>query len=80
MLNLGVCVCVQEKEAKRVETKRRRGAFRELLERSKFVRHDTAWRKAQDRLAGEREGGRVCCAVLCCAVLCCAVLLSGVYF
>lgn len=43
----------QEKEARRAETKRRRGAFRELLERSKHVRHDTAWRKAQDRLAGE---------------------------
>lgn len=45
----------QEKEAKKTETKRRRGAFRELLERSKFVKFDTPWRKAQDRLAGEED-------------------------
>ncbi|KAL4420342.1 hypothetical protein ABPG77_006149 [Micractinium sp. CCAP 211/92] len=45
----------KEKEARKAEVKRRRAEFRELLERSKFVKFDTPWRKAQDRLAGEPE-------------------------
>ncbi|KAL4419958.1 hypothetical protein ABPG75_007056 [Micractinium tetrahymenae] len=45
----------KEKEARKAEVKRRRAEFRQLLERSKFIKFDTAWRKAQDRLAGEPE-------------------------
>ncbi|PRW33660.1 pre-mRNA-processing 40A isoform A [Chlorella sorokiniana] len=45
----------EEKERRKAELKAKRAAFRELLERSKHIKHDTAWRKAQDRLAGEAE-------------------------
>ncbi|KAL4857085.1 Pre-mRNA-processing protein 40A [Chlorella vulgaris] len=44
-----------DKEARKAETKRKRAAFRELLERSTFIKFDTSWRKAQDRLAGEPD-------------------------
>lgn len=44
--------CLQEKERRKAEAKAKRGALRELLERSAWVRFDTPWRKAQDRLAG----------------------------
>ncbi|PSC74832.1 pre-mRNA-processing 40A [Micractinium conductrix] len=44
-----------DKEARKAELKRKRGAFKDLLERSSFVQSDTSWRKAQDRLVGEPE-------------------------
>jgi hypothetical protein len=52
----------QDREARKAETRRRRAAFRALLERSSYVKFDTAWRKAQDRLAGEAASY---CSPLC---------------
>lgn len=43
------------REAKKAEKKKKRAAFRQLLESSRFVKVETSWRKAQDRLSGEEE-------------------------
>ncbi|KAK9903919.1 hypothetical protein WJX75_000518 [Coccomyxa subellipsoidea] len=45
----------REREAKKAERRRRTAAFRTLLEKSTFIKVDTAWRKAMPKLEGENE-------------------------